>query len=392
MRPLTSLVIGALLPFVSAALVAQEPPPLEKKPCPYTQGEERFFKRLGYHAMDSFLLTPSLRTEQVDEVVGVDRMNWIETDHFVIGCGLDTIDFPVDQQARDRVEADVAALRRKLRTIPAKPKQLGRWLRAHLTAYRLERLYREFAELTGFDPDRTDVHLGTAKKFLVLVFGKTSNMVRFYQRFTNETGDEPMRCYLPEHQQMIVVLTSDGHDGFLGRDETMHCFLVHNAVHVMLHSTHDFAYNLPPWFEEGLAHWFVRKLDERYPSVNTEEESGIDWETAWKWEERVLARVEHDFFPKAAEMYDWTYSTEYAYTDHMFAYSRVDFLINRKRGKGTIGEYIRGMHGLPPGETGVQDEAVIARNKEVMQKVFGMTPEEFDEQWKAWVMKVYPKR
>jgi len=373
-----------------AATTPQVPPPLERVEDPYTRGEPKLLAKAGYASLGPFLLTPSLRSDKIDEVVGIDRMMWIETDHFAIGCALEEVDFPKDREAKDRTEQDLAQLRRKLRTIPAKPKKLDRWLRAHLYAHRLEALYADFAERTGYDPDRTDLHLGSPKKFVVLLFGKQSNMVRFFRRFTDYTGEDPVRWYLKDNSQMILVAAEDAFDGFLSRDETMHCFVVHNAVHNMIDACHDYSYDMPLWFEEGLAHWYVRQVDERYNSVSADKEMGIDYATAWEWPRRVRARMVHDFFPKHDEMLPWGYGQKMTYTDHMFAFSRVDFLIQKK--KGGIGDYIRGLHGLPIGETGVSHDAVVARQAEVLESVFGLDGPKFDAEWKAWVLRTYPKK
>lgn len=364
----------ASLLVLAAGAVAQEPKPLERPDDPYTQGEQRFYDMAGYEAVHSFLLSQSLRTEQVEEVLGTGQILWIETPHFRLGCGLASQPMPREPRAKAQARADLKSLRSRLPTIPASPRKMDRWLRAHLYAHRLEQVYQRFGEVAGFDQAAIDGHLGTGDKFNVLLFAKNSDLVRFYQRFTSLTFDIPMRARMAGSANPTITASEEAFDSLLRSDERMHCYLVDAVVSTLADETCN---AVPLWMREGLAHWFVWQIEPKATFTGTSEK-GMTADS-WNWPKRVRARCKNDFFPTGAEMSGWTAGSPREYVDHMFMWSRTKYLMDRDA------EATTAIWRACREERGGAARAAFLETQ--LLDRFEMDLAQFDLQWKAWALR-----
>ena len=102
---------------------------------------------LGVVAYGPFPWADGKRTEDIDRVLGDNRILWLETAHFRIGSTLKPIDVADDPEARKDVLAECTELSKRLAKLPKRPKKLEAWHRLHLYALRAETMYGDFARM-----------------------------------------------------------------------------------------------------------------------------------------------------------------------------------------------------------------------------------------------------
>ena len=168
---------------------------------PYTGGDQAQLKPLGYASMGPFELGTGHGTADVEELLGTEPLIWIETAHFRIGCSLSPLALRGPQDwSKDWVKSvrgELGELRPKLPKgrLKKRVKSLDPWLRAHLMAQRLERLYAEVSSVLGRDdawfvngsqnandPETfagVGPYLGMAEKQVVLLLQKSGGLARY---------------------------------------------------------------------------------------------------------------------------------------------------------------------------------------------------------------------
>jgi hypothetical protein len=209
----------SLLSFAST-LLAQSPPtktgsesPTAGAQDPYTKAAAKAMEAAGIVAYGPFPWANNLRTEDVDRVLGENRIRWIETAHFLIGSTLEATNAPGEAEARQLMNADLASMRKRHVKFPARASKMDAWLRLHLYAHRAEALYAEYAELVGHPAD-APTHLGMKNKFPLLLLQKRSDVARYLDRFCGSKGQGTQRCQYPLTDQTGFVLSAEGQEPF----------------------------------------------------------------------------------------------------------------------------------------------------------------------------------
>ena len=206
-RLLVCLLVAGM---VLGGLAAQDDPPRDDAARfaadPYTAGDAAAIERAGYARIGHFVFGDRHDTRRIEAELGRLPFVWIETEHFKLGSTLPAQKVPTDKDARRALLDELTALRERLpRLKPRRIKVLDPWLRAHLYAARLERLYAEVVELLGVDdvewPDADapffrgaapddqpwmgrGPHLGVKGKFLVLLCRQQSACSRYLATYT----------------------------------------------------------------------------------------------------------------------------------------------------------------------------------------------------------------
>ena len=85
----------------------------------------------------------------IDDFLQYVQILWIETPHFRIGINLPAYTVPMDPVIRAKIRDELTRLAEKLPRVNPKARRLDPWLRAHLVAHRLEKLYAETQSLFG---------------------------------------------------------------------------------------------------------------------------------------------------------------------------------------------------------------------------------------------------
>jgi hypothetical protein len=365
---------------------------------PYTGGDAARMQAAGVHAYGPMPWADFLTTADIDKVLGENRILWLETAHFRIGSTFRTVAWPSESEKRKALQAEIKQLRRKLPKLPEKPKRIDPWLRLHLYAQRVERCYADLQRLLGVTdadfPARgkgpgEGAFLGQPDKFLLLLFQKKSDMARYLDRFCGLQAETSMRYCHPKTHQMVACVSAEGLEGF--DDTALHGHVVYAVVHNLISGYQGFSYPVPPWFSEGLAHWYSRQVPSDTINVQIRDDEAVAEDRRNDWHVKVRRRAQHAgaCFPFAT-MATWDDGLAMGYHAHAQAWSRVDFLM--QRGADKVGLLLRQLKALPAGGDQAQ-LAAQAREQAVrlVGELFGLGPAEFDAAWREWVLKTYPK-
>lgn len=398
------LLLLAVLSSVGGELVAQDDGKDDEEireaglVDPYTKGDAEWMARAGIVAYDSFPWADGLRTDDVDKVLGEDRVLWLETAHFRIGSTFKSFAWPNDSDKRKALQKEIEELRKVLPKVKPKPKRIDPWLRLHLYARRVESCYADMLELLGatdadFPPrgtgPRDGAFLGQPDKFLVLLFQKKSDMARYMDRFCGLRADTSMRYQHGKTHQMLSCVSAEGLEGF--DDTALHGHVVYAVMHNLFAGYNGFYYQLPPWFVEGLAHWYSRRIPSDVPNVDIRDDEAVAEYRQNDWSVKVRRRAQHEgaFFPFET-MAAWDDASAMGYHAHSQSWSRLDYLMQRDAEK--VGVMLRQLKTLPGGGD-VKASASRARElaQQLLLELFELDPAAFDAAWREWVLKTYPK-
>ncbi len=405
--PFAALLRVACLLLAAAGVLAQQPDPgkddeeiQQAGPVdPYTGGDAEVMKDAGIVAYGRMPWADFLTTADIEKVLGEHRFLWIETAHFRIGSNFKSTSWPQTPTKKKALQQDIRDLRKRLRKVPEKPKKIDPWLRLHLYAQRAENCYADFQKLLGVtDADfpargtgpRDGAFLGQPDKFLLLLFQKKSDMARYMDRFCGIQADSSMRyCHLKTHQ-MVACISAEGLEGF--DDTALHGHVTYALMHNLMSGYNGFYYQLPLWFSEGIAHWYSRQIPSDNVNVQIRDDEAVAEDKQTNWPVKVRRRAQHvgAFFPFET-MAAWDDREKMGYHAHSQAWSRVDFLLRKDAEK--VGLMLQKLKALPPGSDGGVAQAAQARTLAVklVAELFGLDPAAFDDAWRDWVLKTYPK-
>jgi len=162
-------------------------------------------------------------------------------------------------------------------------------------------------------------------------------------------------------------------------DEALYRNLIHCGTHILL------ANQTPPawignikagWADEGLAHWF----EDRYWGIcdtycYQEQNSNVDFKSG-KYRLAMRKMIVEGHVPPVAEVFQQNVDT-LTLPMNAACFSYVDYLLFRDGSK--FKELVKLLKAKKP-------------TREALQEVYGMSPMDFETQWKAWVLETYPTR
>ncbi|HEX5054761.1 MAG TPA: hypothetical protein VFZ65_23495 [Planctomycetota bacterium] len=400
---LRCLLFVALLPLGIAP--AQDPPkdddevkklgPVD----PYTEGDPASMAAAGVVGYGPFAWADFHSTTDVDRALGEGRVLWLETAHFKIGFNLRSTDWPKSNEARKLLQEELKQLRQVVPKVAAKPKRLDPWLLLHLYARRCENAYTEFLHLIGAtDADfpargklpREGAFLGLPDKFLVLLFQKRSDMARYMDRFCGRKDDRSVRYYHLKSYQMLFCVAADALEGF---DESgVHSHVLDGVWHNLMSGYQGYSFPLPLWFSEGLSHYFSRKVPTSALSVMVKDDEAVDQDQQNNWPVRVRRRAQHPEycipFETLAAISKWE---DCGYHAHTQFWSRIDYLMQLDPEK--VGLMLRQMKNVDSlNDWEGQGAQIRVMAQKLLVELFEMDAATFDERWRDWVLKTYPKK
>jgi hypothetical protein len=387
-------------------VTAQQPDPKDDEEVqqagpidPYTGGDAEVMKDAGIVAYAPMPWADFLTTADLEKVLGERRILWIETAHFRIGSTFKSMPWPQTPTKKKALQQELKDLHKRLRKVPERPKKIDPWVRLHLYAQRVEGCYADFQKLLGVtDADfpargtgpREGAFLGQPDKFLLLLFQKKSDMARYMDRFCGLAADSSMRYCHPKTHQMVACISAEGLEGF--DDTALHGHLTYALMHNLMCGYNGFHYQLPLWFAEGIAHWYSRQIPSDNANVQIRDDEAVAEDKQNNWPVKVRRRAQHQgaFFPFET-MAAWDDREKMGYHAHSQSWSRIDFLMQRDAEK--VGLMLRQLKALPAGGDGGVQQSAQARTLAVklVTELFELDPAAFDEAWREWVLKTYPK-
>jgi hypothetical protein len=396
-RDVSSALLCSLIAFQSAAEVRAPFPKVD----PYTLGEPEALARAGYGAFGPIPWGDGHRTDQIERELGGIPLIWVETAHFRLGSSLPEYRVGEDAQERAKLRAELQRLGQRLPRIDKKTLRLDPWLRLHLSAQRAEDLYASFCAKLGLEEadfaaspaitgKPSGPHLGMGDKFTVLLLQETSALDRYCRTFLGHQLREDAVChYFKGMDGLFLGVTVESLHDLQPADSALHFAFVYDLVLNFDTAFRGVILPGPHWWRHGLARWFAREVDPRILLYATPAKAAVRPEEDSEWPVRVRARVEKAAFPATAAMLDWKEYSGWSFADHMIAWSRVDYLLNR--GDGAARRFFLAIHEPVPWVDG-RDERVAAQLHGALEAVTGLSPEAFDEAWCKYVKATYKRR
>lgn len=409
MKACQLLAVALAMTFAAAPCLAQTPEPgttkededvvKAGKEDPFTKQDPELMKQAGIVSYGPFPWADFKTNEDIEVVLGKGRFLWMETEHFRIGLNFKTVSWPEGQDKRKHLKAEIKEIRKRLRKFPEKPKKLTPWVRLHLYAYRLEKLYDDAQELLGV----TDADFGTGQqppggkylgmgdKYLVLLFQKKSDLARYFERFCDFKADTSMRWYHIKTHQMVAAVAAEGLEDYDSTGIQGH--VTYSAAHNLYDGYLGFHMHLPFWFGEGLAHWHALQVPSDVVNVQIlDTEAVAQDEKRSNWPVKVRRRAQHDGVCFDFDtMQSWTRFEDMGYHAHAQAWSRVDFLI--KRDKEKVGYAVKQLKSMPPTMNQmVPPKQVAVKMQKLLIELFELDAATFDVEWRKFVLKTYPKK
>lgn len=408
-RRLPSLLFALAL---TAGLAAQADKQAKWRIDPFTKNDPAAMAKLGYVSYGPFpfgcIADKPVESTQIEAHLEHTQMLWVETAHFRIGLNLPSWPVPLDPETRNKIRGELEELQKKLPSVNSKTRTLDPWLRLHLTAQRLEKLYGETLELFGvteqdFPPDPTKVVIDPAKtymgygpyfgmkdKFLVLVIDKAGPFRSYMSKFVGRDSAQPQRWHFKEVSQLFIGLTTESNEYPLKHDTALHCALAFNVSHNLLDGFRYYSYDLPVWVREGFGHWNSRRISPKWPSYDQNEGSIAEMKTLDRWDlycRQLIAASKVTGFPEAAT---WRDFGNIKFDDHVAVWSRVDFLIAQGRDKWK--KFLFGIKGRVDAQWLPDHKDLVGATRESLQAAYGITFLDFDRKWAEWVKATYPSQ
>jgi hypothetical protein len=376
----------------------------EYKEDPYTENIEDVWRAAGYEAMGDFGWADGHGTVTIEDAVGEEELIFIETKHFKIGCCLPSYKISrEDKIEKDKIESELDELREIIPNIPKRVKVLDKWLRLHLYAMRIEKLYASIQSILQVSDDDFPTgpgqlkngkymgegpYLGMKSKFTLLLFDKESSVGRYRTAFMGQTGVIPIRFLFPDEGTLLYACAAQNEG--LASDTTMHCAMVYAVTQNLLNGYRHYGQAMPTWLPLGVAHSLARDIDQKRNYFTDKRLYDSEDKNIWKWDTKTRKRVDHDIAISYQEMTAWGSPTSLAYNDHVMAWSRVDFLLKEHR--DWVAKWLYRMQDSYAPTLVPSAEQLVERDKEVVAEIFVFDEGDFESVWQKWVKKNYKRK
>ncbi|MCA8947905.1 MAG: hypothetical protein KDE27_00285 [Planctomycetes bacterium] len=380
---------------------------------PYTKNDPEAMKAAGYVSFGPFDVgsvgpTPTTTT-QIEEKLPYVRILWIETEHFKLGCALPAWTVPMELETRKKIRAELEELEKKLPNVKSKTRQLDPWLRAHLFAHRLEKLYVDVRDLFGvkdadFPADEGKVirmpgavymgmgpYLGMKKKYIVLLFEKLETHQTYLGTFIGRNTKFPQRWHFKEVGSLMLSIAEGCDGGKLSDDTAMHSSVYFNTAQLLLDGFRYYTYDLPVWIREGFGHYWGRRASPKWNSFDQQEGGVADMKSTWKWEPYVRNLViTRDKIAPFSEVIQWRNFGDIQFNDHTAIWSRMDWLMSQ--GAEKWHKFVFAVKGRVDANWFPDQTDLVGATREALKDAYGLSVLNFDDRWVEWVKENYPSK
>ena len=394
MSPLRPSLLLALLlaaPAPAAAQTAKNAPAA----CPYCGGDPARMAAAGIVSHGGFRFAET-DTAGVDDLLSTSDVRWIESAHFEIGIALTPYRPPADE--RKALEVELAELAAVLPEVPVRPKVIDPWLRVHLYAQRVERVWKRFLELmrvqeSAFPSVQKPWVLGTPYmgegpyvgqkgKFELLIVPTVQVQVAFLADQFGLRVKQTQRWNVVETDSMIVV--ANVQEGDLRQDPALHGHVAFNLTINMLDAYKHYSYDTPLWLREGLGHFVERELNPRNNSFDSSEGGIAQMTNKEDWVPAVKKMIQADDAPRMAELIGLKSFAEFRLEHHFATWSLTAFLVERHpEGYACLNDRLHGIkdaRGYPDGSN------MADKHRAAVQECLGWSYPELDQAWREWAL------
>jgi hypothetical protein len=409
MRTATTVLLA-----LGTVLTAQAPAP-DKTPKwridPFTKNKPEALTKAGYLNYGPFKFgnkadTPTPNT-QIDDALPHVQILWVETAHFRIGSNLPAWTVPQDPVVRAKIRRELELLAERIPGVDPKTKLLSPWLRLHLTAQRLETLYKEVSDLFGvtdadFPTDASKVirqpgarymgygpYLGMKDKYLVLMFEKMGPYQTYMQTFLGRDSKYGQRWHFKETSSILYTTATECDEGRNKDDTALHGALAFDVGQNLLDGFRYYSYDLPVWIREGFGHWLNRRIAPQFPNFDQNEGSIADMKKVTRWEVycRNMVGTPGKYAP-FADVFTWRDFGKITFNDHVAIWSRIDWLMSQ--GPEKWRKFLFEVKGRVDDQWFPDQNDLVGATRTALQQAYGLSALNFDEKWVEWVKASYP--
>jgi hypothetical protein len=339
-------------------------------------------------------------TADVEKLLPMVDLIWIETPHFELGFGLGP--HKVRSEERDKLREELTRLALALPEVDPRAGTLDPWLRAHLYAQRLEEVYTQFQTLMQVeDTDFPSTYrrwngvgtymgmgpfLGQGGKFEVLMLPSGATSELYLEDQFGLLISYTQRWNLIDRETLSVTMHLD-QGNLRSRDGAVHGHLAFNVAINLLDAYKHYSYDIPVWIKEGLAHYVERSIDPQFNTFDSSEGAAADTSSSSDWGKEVLELVRSDKAPRMAEMVAVRTYAELEKRHHYVSWSLFDWLVRtHPDGLACFAGTLKGL--LTP--DGFPDASNLPdAHREAVSKCLGMSYAELDQAWRAWAEATY---
>jgi len=298
---------------------------------------------------------------------------YIETDDFKL---VSTIPgYKINQNTTSRLLLELPMLKKRFPGIKGKMPRLNRHHVAHLIALHLHRVKLEFWELFKTRATSYSGIMNRDNKHEIYVFSNQRDYDRFTDRFTGVKASGGQEIILHADNAVGFVRPPPPRAGL----NTWNNTIIHMWAHLLLECQIRNGYNMPSWLDAGFAHWWERREHGNYNTYCYSESREVGIFGSGKWRQRVRRLITSGKALSFPDFFDIKDMSSLNNRHHGLAFSILDFIINTR--KKELRKFVRAL-----GATDHVDQY------QVFQKSFNRSVPAFDEEWRAWVRKTYPKR
>lgn len=378
---------------------------------PYTRGEASRLDKAGYESLGPFEFGTDQTTGGIEALLGTEPLLWIETKHFRLGCSLSAVSCggrePWRKEWRALLHRELLELRTKIPSVPKKPSTLDPWLRAHLFAHRLEKLYVEALAVVGVDDDWFPKHRGDAwaprkyrgegqyfgmpQKFTVLLLKKGASHARYMRAYHGIDMPEGMRSYDCEFGCAYWGVSEESANGLFRNDLALHSNLIFNVAHNLYSCFRGVGHQLPAWLVTGLGHWHARKISGRYPAYDreTDKDRGIR-SSFHEWETQAHGLTKSGAFEDLDKFVDRLEAGRFRVEEHMQSWALVDYLLACRRPQmreflHRIKDPLHNRQRMP------STDELLAHQRRSLIDAFDCDIEELDKAWREHSRTIKPR-
>jgi hypothetical protein len=387
--------------FAPPLLAAEDKNPKnDPETCPYCHGDPEVMAKGGVVSHGGFEFGRT-DTDGVDRLLANDDLRWIETEHFEIGFG--GAPYRVAGTEKKPLQAELTELALLFPEVNPKTKSLDPWLRAHMYAFRVERIWDRFIDVLEVDtetlPDgihrwdgRGDYrgegpYMGQKGKYEVLIVPGEGDLVAY---LTDQFGlHTKMTNRWNIMERDTIAVTIQLHHADLKKDLALHGHVAFNLAHNMLDGYEHYSYETPIWIHEGLAHYFERLISPKYNSFDSGEGSVAVGTSKSNWDTEVRKLVRAKKVPRMAELIALRSYAELTLADHFTTWSMVKFLVEEH--KSGFAALNRELHGRMMADGTLDSQNLPGVHREAFKRDLDMSYAEFDEAWRNWVLGIVPE-
>ncbi len=399
--------MGSLFALLSAgSLVRGQTTRAQVGVDPYTSGKPEALAKAGYVSFGPFPFGEGYTTGSITNLLGTEPLIWIETAHFRLGCALSPVALKGrhdwSREWNKLLKAELKELRKVIPGIKKKVKVLDPWLRAHLMAWRLEKLYAEVLANLGLrdewfpkqssDPQDAEKfrglgpYFGMKEKFTVLLLQQAASHARYTRAYHGIEIKDPIRYHDIKFSCMYWGGSEETANGLYRIDLALHTNLTFNIAHNLYTCYRAYGHDLPAWVSTGLSHWHARRVSPRFPTYDRRDDNDGNARSAfWEWDKRVKGLVKNEVFEPLETFMDHEHSGKFGLEQHMQAWALVDYLLTTRKAATfrflhSLKEPFHARRRVP------SSQELRIRQRDAFRDAFDCEPAEMQVQWRKFVL------